>query len=75
MKWLDGSCTWEPKQNILDDELIRDLQTRHQGLDCGVEIVRTRRRGRQVEYRVHFRGRLGEEDEWVLEKYMSRTLI
>ncbi len=75
VKWIDGSCTWEPKKNILDNDLIRDLQTRHKGLGCGVEIVRTRRQGRKVEYRVHFRGRPSEEDEWVLERHLSRTLI
>jgi hypothetical protein len=51
------------------------FQTRHEGLGCGVEIVRTRWQGRKVEYRVHFRGRPDEENEWVPEKHLSRALI
>ncbi|KAK3935061.1 hypothetical protein QBC46DRAFT_424220 [Diplogelasinospora grovesii] len=76
VKWLDGSRTWEPEENILDDMLIDDFAKRHRGLGCGVEVVRTRRtEGGKAEYRVHFIGRPKEEDEWVAEKHVSRELV
>ena len=59
----------------MDDQLIEDLEKRYEGLGCGVEIVRACRQGSKVKYRVHFRGRLSEEDVWVPEKCMSRVLI
>ena len=62
MKWFDGSCSWEPRKNILDDELIEDLRRDYRGLNWGVEIVRTRRtKGGKTEDRVHFIGRPSRE--------------
>ena len=76
VRWLDNSCSWEPEEHILDDNLIEDLEKRHKGLGSGVEVVRTRRtEGGKVEYRVHFLGRPKKEDEWVAEKYLDGKLV
>jgi hypothetical protein len=53
VKWLDGSCSWEPRENVLDDILIDDLQERHAGLECGVEVMRTRRNQGSLVVLVH----------------------
>ena len=34
-----------------------------------------RTKGRKVEYRVHFKGRLSKEGIWVMEKFLSPKLI
>jgi len=74
--WLDGSRSWQPRENILDDNLIKDLRAERRGLGSGVEVLRTRRiGGGKAEYRVHFAGRPSKEDEWVAEKHMSTGLI
>jgi len=76
VKWLDGTCSWEPRSNILDGRLIKNLKDEHKGLGLGVEVIQTRWTTRKkAEYRVHFKGRLNQEDEWVLEKYMSCEII
>ncbi|KAK0747298.1 hypothetical protein B0T21DRAFT_354048, partial [Apiosordaria backusii] len=76
VKWFDGSCSWEPRKNILDPGLIEDLERNHRGLHLGVEVIRPRStKGRKTEYRVHFKGRPEKEDTWVAEKYMSPELI
>jgi len=76
VKWGDGSCSWQPRGNILDDELIKNVRMNYKGLGPGVEILRTRRaKGKKVEYRVHFKGRPSKEDIWVMEKFLSPELI
>lgn len=50
VKWLDGSCSWEPRKNILDDTLIKDVRRDSRGLNSGVEVVCTRRKGAKAEY-------------------------
>jgi hypothetical protein len=76
VKWLDGSCSWEPREQVLDDGLIAHVKTRQTGLEYGVEVIQTRRNhGRNVKYRVHFPGHPKEEDEWVAEKHLGRQLI
>ncbi len=37
-------------------------------------MVRTRRKGAKVEYRLHFKGRSVAEDIWVTEKYLDPDL-
>lgn len=39
VKWLDGSCSWEPLENVLDDKLIDDLEARHRGLGCSAHLL------------------------------------
>ena len=75
MKWLDGSCSWEPRKNILDDRLIKDLRRDSKGLYSGVEVVHTRRKGAKLEYRLYFKGRPLAEDIWVAEKHVDPGLI
>ena len=76
VRWFDKSCSWEPEEHILDDNLIEDLEKRHGGLGRGVEVVRTHRaQGGKVKYRVHFLGRPKKEDEWVAEKYLCSELV
>jgi len=76
VKWSDGSCSWEPRDNILDDGLIQELKNEHRGLHLGVEIMRTRwTESGQVQYRVHWKGRPTAEDSWVAEKDLSDELV
>ncbi|KAF5529560.1 chromo domain-containing protein, partial [Fusarium mexicanum] len=42
LKWLDGSYGWEPRENILDDELLRQFEESYRGFKDGVEVLRTR---------------------------------
>ncbi len=74
VKWLDGTCSWEPRENIEDMELIRQLNAVHRGLRDGVEILSVRRVSNAVQYLVHWKG--GKwPDQWLHERYMSRELI
>jgi hypothetical protein len=74
VKWFDGSCTWEPRENIQDSELIRKLNKEHGGLKWGVEVLQARRETRGVRYLVRWKG--GKwDDQWVPERYMCRELI
>ncbi|KAK4176555.1 hypothetical protein QBC36DRAFT_378420 [Triangularia setosa] len=76
VKLFNGSCSWEPRKNILDSGLIEDLERNHGGLHLGMEVIRPgSTRGRKTEYRVHLKGRPEKEDTWVAEKYMSLELI
>lgn len=75
VKWLDGSCSWEPRKNVLDKALIEDLRRDYKGLSSGVEVVRTRQtKGRKMDYRVRFKGRDEREDIWVAERFLSVEL-
>ncbi|KAH6881106.1 hypothetical protein B0T10DRAFT_531651 [Thelonectria olida] len=71
LRWQDGSYGWEPRDNILDDDLIEKFETEYQGFQHGVEVLRTRIRNGKVEYRLHWIGRPTSEDWWVPEKEMS----
>ncbi|KAB5581217.1 hypothetical protein GE09DRAFT_1021124 [Coniochaeta sp. 2T2.1] len=74
VRWFDGSCTWEPRENIRDNELIRKLNKEHGGLKWGVEVLQARRESRGVRYLVRWKG--GKwKDQWVAERYMCRELI
>jgi hypothetical protein len=74
VRWFDGSCTWEPRENIRDNELIRRLNKEHGGLKAGVEVLQARRESRGVRYLVRWKGGMWK-DQWVAERYMCRELI
>ena len=40
-----------------------------------MEVVRIRRKGVKLEYRLYFKGRLLAKDIWVVEKYVDPGLI
>ncbi|KAB5515368.1 hypothetical protein GE09DRAFT_1046046 [Coniochaeta sp. 2T2.1] len=74
VRWFDGSCTWEPRENIRDNELIRKLNKEHGGLKWGVEVRQARRESRGIRYLVRWKG--GKwKDQWIHERYMCRELI
>ena len=75
VKWLDGTYTWEPRENILDDELIEAFEESYKGFHLGVEVLRTRIRDGKREYRLRWAGRPRAEDWWVAEKDMSPELV
>ncbi|EXA32207.1 hypothetical protein FOVG_16578 [Fusarium oxysporum f. sp. pisi HDV247] len=75
LRWQDGSYGWEPRHNILDDDLIEKFETEYQGFQHGVEVLCTRIRNGKVEYRLHWIGRPTSEDWWVPEKEMSPEMI
>ncbi|KAB5550744.1 hypothetical protein GE09DRAFT_1033211 [Coniochaeta sp. 2T2.1] len=74
VRWFDGSCTWEPRENIRDNELIRTLNREHGGLKWGVEVLQARRESRGIRYLVRWKG--GKwKDQWIHERYMCQELI
>lgn len=75
LRWLDGSYGWEPRENILDEELVRQFEESYKGFDDEVEVLRTRTRNGKLEYRLHWNGRPKSEDWWVAEKELSPDLI
>ncbi|CAM1508796.1 Fc.00g056440.m01.CDS01 [Cosmosporella sp. VM-42] len=75
LRWLDGSYGWEPRENILDDELIRQFEKGYKGFHEGVNVLRTRIRNGKVEYRVRWMGRPSSEDWWVAGRELSPELI
>jgi hypothetical protein len=73
VRWFDGSCTWEPRENIQDNELIRELNKEYGGLKWGIEVLQARRESGGVRYQVRWKG--GKwKDQWVHERYMCREL-
>jgi hypothetical protein len=75
LKWLDRSYGWEPRENIVDEDLIRQFEESYQGVKEGVKVLRTRIRNGKVEYRLHWDGRPKSEDWWVAEKDLHPKLI
>uniref|UniRef100_A0A4E9EHL3 C2H2-type domain-containing protein n=1 Tax=Gibberella zeae TaxID=5518 RepID=A0A4E9EHL3_GIBZA len=75
LRWSDGSYSWEPRENILDDELVSRFEQSYQGFKDGVEVLRTRFKNGKVEYRLHWNGRPKDEDWWVAEKELHPELI
>ncbi|XEV04772.1 hypothetical protein FSHL1_010059 [Fusarium sambucinum] len=75
LRWLDGSHGWEPRENILDDDLLRQFEESYRGFKDGVEVLRTRTRNGKTEYRLHWDGRPKCEDWWVTEKEMHPELV
>lgn len=74
VQWLDGTCSWEPRKNIEDPNLIKALNKTHRGLHHGVDVLGTRRDSGGVRYQVHWKGDKWP-NQWLHEKYMSRALI
>jgi hypothetical protein len=76
IRWLDGSRTWEPRENILDTERLEKFETHYAGwCSEAVKVLSTRKRKGKVEYRVHFVDRPDSEDWWISEKDMSPELV
>jgi hypothetical protein len=51
VKWAqDGCYSWEPRGNILDDELVATFERNYTGFGRGVEVLRTRIRKGKTEY-------------------------
>ncbi|EGU76075.1 hypothetical protein FOXB_13413 [Fusarium oxysporum f. sp. conglutinans Fo5176] len=69
LRWLDGSYSWEPRENILDEELLQEFEKGYRGFKDGVTVLRTRLKNGKVDYRLHWEGRPKSEDWWT-----SRTL-
>ena len=76
VKWVEDGCySWEPRENILDDELVENFEEKYEGFCSGVEVLRTRTRNGKTEYRLRCMGRPQEENWWVPEKYMSPEMV
>jgi hypothetical protein len=74
VEWFDGTYSWEPRENIQDESLIKKLNKEHRGLNLGVEVLHARRDSNGVRYMVRWKG--GKwKDQWVPERYLSRELI
>jgi hypothetical protein len=57
LEWADGSTGWEPRENILDMEMIEMFESTYQGFDKGVDILETEDRGGKLFCRLRWRGR------------------
>ncbi|KZL81211.1 hypothetical protein CI238_13164 [Colletotrichum incanum] len=75
LRWLDGTYGWEPRENILDDNLIKNFEECYDGFKSEVDVLGTRRRNGKTEYRLHWTGRPANEDAWVGENEMSPSLV
>ncbi|KAM7184934.1 hypothetical protein V8F33_012700 [Rhypophila sp. PSN 637] len=74
VKWLDGTCSWEPRETIEDRALIKALNKTHRGLNHGVQVLDTRRDSDGMRDRVRWKG--GKwKDQWLHEKYLGRELV
>ncbi|KAK1702805.1 uncharacterized protein BDZ83DRAFT_645171 [Colletotrichum acutatum] len=31
LRWMDGTCSWEPRENLLDDNLIETFEEEYEG--------------------------------------------
>lgn len=52
VRWEDMSCTWEPRNNLLDEELVQLFEAQNKGLCLGISILGTRKSKGKTEYRV-----------------------
>ena len=76
VKWAQEGCySWEPRGNILDDELVATFEKDSTGFGPGVEVLRTRTRKGKTEYLLRCKGRPEQEDWWVTERHFSPGLI
>ncbi|KAK2764804.1 DUF3435 domain protein [Colletotrichum kahawae] len=75
LRWFDGTYSWEPRENLLDDDLVETFEKEYEGFENGVQVVKTRVRKGKTEYKIRWDGRPHEEDTWVAEKDMSPNLV
>ncbi|KZL63522.1 DUF3435 domain protein [Colletotrichum tofieldiae] len=75
LQWLDGTYGWEPRENILDDNLIKDFEEHYDGFKLGIDVLGARKRNGKTEFRLHWTGRPSSEDTWVGENEMSPSLV
>lgn len=75
VSWESGGTTWEPKFYV-NSNLAKAFEAHHTGYGPGIDcVLRKRRKGRNMQLRVKWRGRPTEEAEWIgLDKVDSKYL-
>ena len=63
--WEDGSHSWQPKRNMLNQKMVDDFEATYEGLSAGIEIIASRIRNGRKQWRVHWYGRPTKEDCWI----------
>jgi hypothetical protein len=56
-RWLDGSCLWVLRADILDENLLTDFEAGYLGYHKGVANVRVDKQYGRIRYRIYFEGR------------------
>ncbi|KAK2778946.1 DUF3435 domain protein [Colletotrichum kahawae] len=75
LRWDDGTHSWEPRGNILDEQMLESFEENYVGFLEGVDVLGTRMRNRKFEYKIHWAGRPDSENSWLAEKDMSPELL
>lgn len=48
-RWVDGTYSWEPREDLLDDDPVETFEKEYEGLGNGVQVVKTRFRKGKTE--------------------------
>jgi hypothetical protein len=76
VRWLDdGSSSWVLRDDILDEELLKDFEALYMGYQHGVEKVRAGKHGGRTRYRIYWKGRPSSEAIWSDGKDLSPELL
>lgn len=71
----DGSISWVSRDDILDEELVKDFETTYSGYQHGVEKCRASKHNGRTRYRIYWRGRPDSEAIWADYKDLNPALI
>lgn len=77
VEWTVGGISWQPKQDILDQDLISSFQKEYRGFKDSIEILRTREKKGGVEYYIRFLNYVGvhaDSEWWVPEQAVHPEL-
>jgi hypothetical protein len=75
IRWLDGSCSWVVRADILDEDLLKDFEASYLGYQKGVANVRVDKQHGRTRYRIYFEGRPAAEAVWANGKELSPVLL
>ncbi|KAI1839415.1 hypothetical protein JX266_014374 [Neoarthrinium moseri] len=76
VRWLgDGSSSWVPQSDILDDDLLEAFENNYSGYQDGLEMARAGRHSGRTRYRIYWKGRSSSEAVWSDGKDLSPALL
>jgi hypothetical protein len=75
LEWTDGSTSWEPKRNILDQQMMDDFEATYRGFDAGIDVLASRTRKGRQQWRIRWHGRPAAEDRWVDGELMDPARV
>ncbi|KKO96715.1 hypothetical protein THAR02_11181 [Trichoderma harzianum] len=77
VEWGTGGTSWQPADDIFDQEMIDDFERIYEGFQEGISVLDTRTKNGKVEYYIEFLDYIGSKKDakwWVPESTMHPDL-